>query len=56
MRTHTVPANAQALPEATKSMPAAPASPESATDEYMRLQSAKIVADVLFEARGECRD
>jgi hypothetical protein len=37
----TVRANARALPEATE--------PESAADEYLRLQSAKIVADALFE-------
>jgi hypothetical protein len=55
MRTHTVPANAQALPEATKSMPAAPASPESAADEYLRLQAAKIVADSLLEVATEKR-
>jgi hypothetical protein len=49
MPTATVRATARTLPEATKSMPAAPASPESAADEYLRLQSAKIVADVLFD-------
>jgi hypothetical protein len=37
----TVRADARTLPEATE--------PESAADEYLRLQSAKIVADALFE-------
>jgi hypothetical protein len=34
-------------------MPAAPASPESAADEYLRLQVAKIVADARFEVADE---
>jgi hypothetical protein len=52
----TVRANARAMPEATKSMPATPASPESAIDdEYLRLQAAKIVADVRYEAAVEKR-
>jgi dienelactone hydrolase len=49
----TVRANARTLPETTKSMPAAPASPGSAADEYLRLQAAKIVADSLLEVATE---
>jgi hypothetical protein len=46
----TVRANARTLPEATKSTPAAPDSPESAPkDEYLRLMAEKIVAEVRLE-------
>jgi hypothetical protein len=56
MSERTVRANAQALPEATKPTPAAPASPEATPhDEYLRLQAAKIVADVRLEAAIEKR-
>jgi hypothetical protein len=51
----TVRANARTLPEATKSTPVAPAAAESAADEYLRLQAAKIVADVRLEVATEQR-
>jgi hypothetical protein len=52
----TVRADAQALPEATKSTPAAPDSPEATPkDEYLRLMAAKIVADVRLEKATEKR-
>ena len=42
---------ARTLPEATKSIPAAPASPEAAPrDEYITAWAAKCVADARFEA------
>ncbi len=51
----TVRADARDLPEATKSTPAAPDSPESAADEYLRLMAAKIVADVRLALATEKR-
>jgi hypothetical protein len=52
----TMRANARALPEATKTPPAAPASPEAAPqDEYIRALAAKCVADARYEAAAEKR-
>jgi hypothetical protein len=43
--------NDRTLPEATKSMPAAPASPEAtAQDEYLRLIANKIAAEAAAKA------
>jgi hypothetical protein len=53
---NTVRADARTLPEATKSTPAAPDSPESAADEYLRLMAAKIVADVRLEKATEKKE
>jgi hypothetical protein len=53
---NTVRANARALPEATKSTPVAPDSPEATPkDEYLRLMADKIVADVRLEEATEKR-
>jgi hypothetical protein len=50
----TVRANARTLPEATKSTPAAPPSPEaSAHDEYLRALAAKYLADARLEVATE---
>jgi hypothetical protein len=49
----TVRANARTLPDDTKPVPTAPPTAESPADEYLRLQAAKIVADVLFERAAE---
>jgi hypothetical protein len=52
----TVRATARTLPEATKSMPAEPASPEAAPqDEYIRALAAKCVADARYEVAAEKR-
>jgi hypothetical protein len=51
---NAVRADARAMPEATKSTPAAPDSPEAAPkDEYLHLMAAKIVADVRLEKATE---
>ena len=53
---NTVRADARAMPEATKSTPAAPDSPESAADEYLRLMADKIVADTRLEVATEKKE
>jgi hypothetical protein len=55
MTNATVRANARTLPEATKSMSAASASPESAGDEYLSLMAEKIAAEARLEVATEKR-
>ena len=53
----TVRANARALPEVTKPIPHAPASPAATPqDEYIRAWAAKCVADARYEAAAEKRE